>query len=93
MLIYVSNRTQYNIGREKKNTNNVESIVLIYFLLSDLSWKKKEHAKKTKKYRKREKKTKQTNTRAQRKHGQHIQNQGPKQTTRNVHAADKNVCE
>jgi len=40
-----------------------------------------------------EKKTKQTNTRAQRKHGQHIQNQGPKQTTRNAHAADKNVCE
>jgi hypothetical protein len=29
-------------------------------------------------------KFKQTNTRAQRKHGQHIQNQGPKQTTRNA---------
>lgn len=80
------------LAEKKKNTNNVRSIVLIYFLLSYLSWKKKEHAKKREreKYRK---KTNQTNTRAQRKHGQHIQNQGPKQTTRNAHAADKNVCE
>ncbi len=48
MLVYASNYTQYNIGRGKQNTNNVESIVLIYFLLSYLSWKKKEHAKKRK---------------------------------------------
>jgi hypothetical protein len=53
---------------------------------------KKEHAKKKRNIEK-EKKIKQTNTRAQRKHGQHIQNQGPKQTTRNAHVADKNVCE
>jgi hypothetical protein len=52
---------------------------------------KKEHAKK-KKYRKRKRKpNKQTHV-LKEKHGQHIQNQGPKQTTRNAHAADKDVC-
>jgi ABC-type nickel/cobalt efflux system permease component RcnA len=78
---------------EKKNgnTDNIGSIVLIYFLLSYLSWKKKEHAKK-KKYRKRKRKpNKQTHV-LKEKHGQHIQHQGPKQTTRNAHAADKDVC-
>ncbi len=33
-------------SRGKKTTNNIGSIVLIYFLLSYLSWKKKEHTKK-----------------------------------------------
>lgn len=73
----------------------------LFLFSSDLSWKKSREKKKKKRNTQREKKQKkdiekknQTNKHScsEGKHGQHIRNEGPKQTTRNVHAADKDVC-
>jgi hypothetical protein len=49
MLIYVPNHTQYNISRGKQTPTTLDPLVLIYFLLSYLSWKKRNTQKKKKK--------------------------------------------